>query len=249
MRKLVVLSVLAVLLIAPVLRAQQDEFAMGNKFYESKDYPSAIRMYESVLKQGVESAPLYFNLGNAYFKNGDLGEAILNYMRARRLDPGDEDIQSNLEFARQYSRVQMEGVELNPVTGLLNSLLSPYHVDLLAWVASGCFVILMLILILRFGFGFTGSVVRGSIVTMLTLTVIAAALTTYKYRSEYLVRRGVILAEESPVYTGASENSDIELQGAPGLVVRILDESDGFYNVQFANKRRGWIKSDLVAEI
>jgi len=240
---------MAFLTAVPVLRAQEDEFAMGNNFYESKDYPSAIRMYESVLKQGEESAPLYFNLGNAYFKNGDLGHAVLNYMRAQRLDPGDEDIRNNLEFAQKFSRVQMEGAELNPVSGLLNSLLAPYHVDLLAWAASGCFILLILVLILRFGFGFMGAVARAFIVALVTLTIIASALTTYKYRTEYVVRRGVILAEESPVYTGASENSDIELQGAPGLVVRILNEADGFYNVQFANNRRGWIKSDLVAEI
>ena len=112
------IGLLAVVLTAAsvgTLFAQSDEFAMANKFYESKDYDSAIRLYESVLKQGTESAALRFNLGNAYFKKGDLGRSVLNYLRAKRLDPTDEDIRHNLEFARQFSQVQMVGVELNPV--------------------------------------------------------------------------------------------------------------------------------------
>ncbi|MBD3331836.1 hypothetical protein GF356_03210, partial [candidate division GN15 bacterium] len=49
--------------------------------------------------------------------------------------------------------------------------------------------------------------------------------------------------------TGPSEKSEIELQGAPGLVVEVLAEKDGFYNVQFENQRRGWIDKDLVAVV
>lgn len=83
----------------------------------------------------------------------------------------------------------------------------------------------------------------------LVLMVVSAGLTTFKYRHDYGTDRGIIIADESEVYTGPSEQSDVELEGAPGLVVEIIGQSNGFYNVLFENKRRGWIKKELVAEI
>ena len=229
--------------------AQTDRFARANELYEQKEYAGAIEVYTEIINGGVESASLYFNLGNAYFKKGDLGHAILYYLRAKRLDPSDEDIVSNLEFARQFSRVQMEGVQLNPINSFLISLVDPYRIDTLAWVSSACFVLFFLFLIVRFGLGISNSGVRVGIVLALLLLVASVSMTTFKYRNDFLTRRGVIIAEEAPVQTGASEQSDIELQGAPGLIVEILAETGGYYNVLFENKRRGWIRKDLVAEI
>lgn len=226
-----------------------EEFAQANKFYEEKEFDKAIQAYEIVLKQGVESASLYYNLGNAYFKKGDLGHAILYYMRAKQLDPSDEDITHNLAFAKQFSRVQMEGVELNPISTFMVSLVDPYRLETLAWVSSGCFILLFLFLIFRFGLGISISGVRIGAVLTLILLVVSVSLTTFKYRHDFLTRRGVIVAEEAPVKTGPSEQSDIELQGASGLIVEILAETPEYYNVLFENKRRGWIKKDLIAEI
>jgi len=230
-------------------QSEVEAFRMGNKFYEEKDYASATRMYQSILAQGLESAELYFNLGNACFKGGDLGHAIVYYLKAQRLDPGNDDISHNLEFARRFSRVQMEGVALNPVSSFLSATVAPYSLNTLAWASSLLVVLLTVLLMFRWGLGFTAVTLRAGITAMVVLLIVSASLTTFKYRHDYLTRRAVIIAEESPVHTGASEQSDIELQGAPGLVVEILEESGDYYNVLFENKRRGWIRKDLVAEV
>ncbi|MFQ5499322.1 MAG: tetratricopeptide repeat protein [Candidatus Zixiibacteriota bacterium] len=237
------------LVLSSAAMGQQDEFEMANKFYEQRDYESAIRMYRSVLNQGVESAPLHFNLGNAYFKDGDLGRAVLYYMKARRLDPSDVDISHNLEFARRYSRVQMEGVKLNPVSSFFESVVAGYRLDVMAWVSSIFFVMVICLIAVMKALSLSSPVVRIFVVISLTLAVVASSLTTFKYRTDYLTRRAVIVAEEAPVFTGPSEQADQELDAAPGLIVEILGESDGFYNVLFENKRRGWLQKQLVAEI
>lgn len=229
--------------------AQSEEFAMANRFYEDKDFASAVRMYESILNRDVESANLYFNLANAYFKAGDLGHAVLYYSKARRLAPSDEDVAFNLEFAKQFSRVQMQGVQLNPIRSFFVSLVDSYELERLAWMATAFFVLLMVGLIIRFGLGYNLSPVRILMVVSAILLLVAGSLTTFKYRYDYLTRRAVIIADESPVYTGASELSEIELRGAPGLIIEITSESGDFLNVLFENKRRGWIKKDLVAPI
>ena len=222
---------------------------MANRFYEDKDFASAIRMYQSILNRGVESANIHFNLANAYFKSGDLGHAVLYYSKARRLAPGDEDVAFNLEFAKQFSRVQMQGVELNPIRNFLVELVDTYELQRLAWIATALFIILLIGMTVRFGLGYNSSSVRILMVVSAILLVAAGSLTSFKYRYDYLTRRAVIIADESPVYTGASEQSEVELRGAPGLIVEITSESGDFLNVLFENKRRGWIKKGLVAPI
>lgn len=246
---LLFLLLLMIAMAAPNTFAQDDEFLMGNSFYEAKDYPSAIRMYESVLNQNVESAPLYFNLANSYFKSGDLGRAILFYHKARRINPTDPDIEHNLEFASQYSRVQMEGVLLSPIDQFLRSMVQPYRLTILARVTSILFIILIAIQIIRLGVEARSRLLASATIVALALVFVTGAMTGYKYRVDHLERRGVVTADEAPVYSGPSVQSEVELDGAPGLVVEILSESDGFYNVLFENQRRGWIQKDKLAEI
>jgi tetratricopeptide (TPR) repeat protein len=241
-----------VLLLAAVSVSGQstdDLFAVGNKHYEAKQFDSAAAAYLQLVEQGTVSAPLHFNLGNAYFKTGDLGQAILHYLKAKRLDPADEDIAQNLEFAQRFTSVQMEGVALNPVSSLFEAMVAPYRLDLLAWISSACFFLFLALLIARFGLGFTGSSLKAGIWFSLSLLLIASVFTTVKYEHDYLTQRAVIIADEGVVRTGPSELSDKELDTAPGLVVEILSESGDYYNVLFENKRRGWIKKDLVAVV
>lgn len=75
-------------------------FEEANRFYEQGNYPEAISRYQMLLKHGV-SPQVLFNLGNAHFRNGDVGLAIANYRRAQRLAPRDADVLANLRFARQ----------------------------------------------------------------------------------------------------------------------------------------------------
>ncbi len=227
----------------------REQFSLANEYYEQKKYANAIETYQVILESGVESAALYFNLGNAYFKEGDLGHAVLYYLRAKRLDPSDEDIRHNLQFAQQFSSVKMEGVQLNPIQSFFVSLVDPYPLEVLAWLSSGLFILFLVLLVVRYGLGTVGISVRVLTAFSLVLLVGSVGLTTLKYRHDYLTRRAVIITEEAPVQTGPSDQSDLELQGAPGLVVEILDESGDYLNVLFENKRRGWIKRDYLAVV
>jgi tetratricopeptide (TPR) repeat protein len=74
-------------------------FSAANELYRGLKYQEAARAYEKILAGGYESAALYYNLGNALFKAGNAPAAILNYERAKRLAPRDEDIGHNLALA------------------------------------------------------------------------------------------------------------------------------------------------------
>lgn len=80
------------------------DFYRANLYYEAGNYAGAIEKEVSILDKGLKSGNLYYNLGNAYFKNGELGKAILNYERARRLMPRDSDLLSNYRHAKSLMK-------------------------------------------------------------------------------------------------------------------------------------------------
>lgn len=239
----------AALSAATLKASPADDFTQGNQYYEQKKYDSAVVVYERLVRSGLESAPLYFNLGNASFRAGDLGHAVLYYLRAQRLDPKDPDISANLDFARRFTSVQMEGVQLNPVSSLFESIVAPYSLSTLAWASSAFFILLFAFLIARFGYAMRGGLIKTGMWLALVLLFSASLLTTVKYHHDFLVRRAVVIAEQSVVHTGPSELAEKELDASPGLVVEILAESSDFYNVLFENKRRGWIRKDQVTVV
>src|SRR5213596_601477 len=85
----------------------------GNALYAQKDYAGAALAYEQALQAG-HSAAVHYNLGNALFKAGKIGRAILNYRRAHYIDPRDPDITGNLDFARNYRVDKVLGIASPP---------------------------------------------------------------------------------------------------------------------------------------
>ncbi|MFQ5607054.1 MAG: hypothetical protein ACE5GA_03835 [Candidatus Zixiibacteriota bacterium] len=224
-------------------------FEDGNTSYDSAQYIEAIGSYHKILDAGWESADLYFNLGNAYFESGDLGHSLLNYLRAKRLDPADEDINDNLEFARSFVAVQMEGVRLNPLSDFLHSSTEGWPLERWGWLSTLSLVALSLAAIaLIFDLARAG-VLRLVIISLTLVFVILASLTTFKYRSEFAADRAVVVIPNLPVTDRPSVDGDLEFTVAAGLEIEILDSSNGYYLALFENKRRGWLSADAVERL
>ena len=113
---------------ARVLDAQSaaaGQYNEANALYRAGDFAAARRTYLEVVDAGVQDARLYYNLGNACFKAGKLGEAILWYERARRLVPHDEDIEANLRFANLVKKDRDPQVE-DGLGALVAALVAAY---------------------------------------------------------------------------------------------------------------------------
>ena len=100
-----VMSALPVLVWAQDPAAPVEVFTQGNRHYDAGEYEAAIESYSTLVQRGVVDAHLYYNLGNAYYKAGMLGPAMLFYERAARLAPRDEDIAENRGLLRSLLRV------------------------------------------------------------------------------------------------------------------------------------------------
>lgn len=92
------------------LVAQDTAIKEAEVAYTKGDYKSAIDLYEGLLENKGESAAIYYNLGNAYYKDGQIAPAILNYERALLLSPADGDIRFNLQMAKQRSVDKIEPI-------------------------------------------------------------------------------------------------------------------------------------------
>ena len=87
---------------------QESLFAEGNRLYQEGDFAAAAASYGAVIEGGFESAEVYYNLGNAHFRLGESAHAVLNYRRAARLDPGNDDIRANLALVSQRLQDRIE---------------------------------------------------------------------------------------------------------------------------------------------
>src|SRR5216684_895 len=103
------LLVIGVCCVTTLVASPADEFKAANQLYDAGNFSEAVAAYE---KLEPKTAPVYFNLGNAYFRQDKLGQAILNYERARRLAPRDPDILANLKFAER--RLGVDEANMSP---------------------------------------------------------------------------------------------------------------------------------------
>ena len=95
--KKIVVSILFLFCLVRVNAADPGvEFSKGNELYQKGKYEDAAKIFEAILLSGNESEEVYYNLGNAYYKQNKLPQAILNYERALRLAPGNDDIRFNI---------------------------------------------------------------------------------------------------------------------------------------------------------
>ena len=106
----------------------------GDSAYIKEDYTAAIQIYEALLKNG-EAAEVYYNLGNSYYKIGEIAKAVLNYERALLLQPGNSDIRANLEVARAKTIDKVEAIPEVFFVSWIKSLINSMSVD--AWATLG----------------------------------------------------------------------------------------------------------------
>lgn len=123
--------------------------AEGDSAYMRNDYVSAIQIYENLLKKG-EAAEIYYNLGNSYYKAGDIARAILNYERASLLQPGNTDIRANLEIARSKTIDKVTPLPEIFFVAWTKIMINSLNADVWAKLGIVCFIFLLISLYLFF---------------------------------------------------------------------------------------------------
>ncbi len=238
---------LAAPLIAAVTASPTAAFYGANTAYGDGQWQKAIDGYQSVLAAGLESAAVYYNLGNAYEKSGHPGLAILNYERARRLAPADADIRANLQFARE------EG-DIEPETALWERLAFPLGERLstaaLVLLTSGLYTLAMLLLIARLLWPRASSPAgRGAVAVAVLLLVCSSSLGYRVWR--YHVNTSAVVTQpgNAAVRFEPSEDGTTYFKAPEGSVLRVVERRAGWVQVARPDGRRGWIAGKAITDI
>ena len=220
-----------------------NEVARANDLYASNNYLQAADSYESLRERGFNNGHLYYNLGNTYIRLGKIGPAILNYIRAQKLIPRDENLQANLNYAIQQTRDKI----MPPPPDTLATLffwVSDLSVNENINFALAINLIFWLILTAWFYFRTDFlRLVRNSILFLLLLTFVAIGV---KLHFESNSKIGVVLAKTVSVKSDLDASNITLFELHEGALVNITDERQGWVEVQLDSKQKGWIPKDSL---
>ena len=237
---------------AEILGAEVSKLlSSGNQFYSQGNYKAAIEQYERVVQLPFSNEIVYYNLGNAYFKNNQLGNAILNFEKASKLAPHDQDVIANLELAKSRIADKIESRQENFLVRELRKMTSFLPLDVetalvvLMFVSANLSFALFLLsrspLLSRLA-------LIGAGVLMFFSCVLGVSNAMRIYQAETL-REGVVLADKVDVVSGPAADNSILFSVHEGLKIRIENELEGWLHISLENGWNGWIKKDGVGMI
>ena len=219
--------------------------------YQKGNYQQAIRDYEEILKNG-ESAEIYFNLGNAYYRTDNITKAVLNYERARLLSPGDDDINFNLQFAHSKTIDKITPQSEMFFVTWYKSLVNFTSVD--NWANTGILSIVMaLLLVLLYLFGPQLMLRKIGFFGGLAFFVIFLLSNLFAFQQKQALdnRTGAIIMTPSVnIKKTPAKNSADQFVLHEGTRVDIIDKGMTDWRcIRVGDGREGWIETKAIEEI
>lgn len=223
----------------------------ANKAYAAQDFAKAQELYEQILGTGFESANLYFNLGNAFYKQGDNLKAILNYERAKRLSPRNKDIDFNLKIANQFVVDNIEQLPKPFFARWWSSIVSLSSAD--GWATWSVFIF-VLFLVLLGSYFFSRSLrirklafsaaVFAAVFVILSFTLANRQSNLVKDRTSALILCPRVNVKSAPSVTGTDLFMIHE-----GLKVKITDQLEKWREIELSDGNKGWVKDSCLVRI
>jgi hypothetical protein len=221
----------------------------ANRLYEEGRYAEAAKRYQALVDAGLVHTHLYYNLGNAYFKSGDLGHAMLNYRRAQRLLPRDPDVRNNLALAlaKTQDRIPAEGT--GATTQILHRLFewtTPCELAfaaLIGWLGvCGSLIAAVLAASHRRALLYASGVAA--------ILVLAATLSAGVWLFDENSRPpAVVVVDRTTLRSGPGESYPQEFSLHAGAPVRVIERRAGWTRVLLPGELQGWAQDEAIEEI
>jgi len=216
-------------------------FADAGKAYDAGQFAEAARKYESILGQGQISHELFFNLGNALYKQGRTGDAVLQYRRAWMLAPRDPDAAANLRLAAQASNALVPDLPLASVLFFKLSFKEWLRVALASyWICAA--------LIALYLFAPPRRPLLRRTIAVFSFTLALGIAGAAQWHAMHRRPEVVVLAPAQQALFAPMDNSTPHFALPPGSVVRTIESSGPWVKVAYG-KDAGWIKSTACAAV
>ncbi len=216
----------------------------ANKAYNKEKYNDAIILYNKVLEKGDVASDLYYNLGNCYFRIANYPMAILNYERAKKLNPADADVDFNLKIANTKIIDKIETVpQLFFVKWwiLLSNILSYDYWAIISIISISSFFIFLFIYLasttyqlkkLSFWIGFS----------MIFITIFSIHFAFKQYNNINAFNQAIIFTPTVTVKSSPDEKGADKFVIHEGTKVILLDELNNWVKISIANGSNGWVE-------
>ncbi|MEM7130801.1 MAG: hypothetical protein AAF702_31040 [Chloroflexota bacterium] len=231
--------------------APKETMEAGNRLYDEGRFAEAALTYEGLVSQGVRDGRLFFNLANAYYKENDLGRAILNYERAVLLIPRDSDLRANLRLANSQAadRYEAQRESLIGQAALTTSRWLTLNEMALLGLCSWFVVVLLWIVLNRY----VSASPRlreitwyGVILTALVL-VSSVLLLGVRVYADQTRPQGILLASEVDVLSGPNPNNITEFTLHAGAKITILETRGQWLRLALpGDELQGWVPAETV---
>ena len=251
MRNLTILFVFLFIYQAGNGQSLEDSLKLGNEYYSEDRFEDAINTYEKIVAQGYEAPELYYNLGNAYFKSHKITYAILNYERARLLDPGNEDINYNLDIARSFVVDKIETVPEFFIPQWHKSLVNMFSGNAWAIISLASFILLLIFLSL-----YLYTRTYGIKKLSFWINVLLVYLTVSSFVFSMNHRKGVlhpgtalILTPSVTVESSPDESGTDLFLIHEGTKVNVKESVGDWTRIKLSDGKEGWIPTGSLVEI
>lgn len=236
-------TAISTLLAGTVAAADEDGFGKANQSYNDGHFQEAAAGYEALVQSGRWNANLFYDLGNAYYRLGNFGKAILNYERALALDPRQPEADANLRLARDEARaleLRRDVIEryANMATVKQYSIAAAIGFWLAVFVAAHMF------LSRRRSFGRIGLIVTGVLISSASAFAISTLETGTRGNA-----LAVVTAKETEARLATADNAKSILLLPGGSEVKILSERGDWIYAALPNDQRGWIPASSAERV
>lgn len=239
------------LLTVSVFGQNQSLFQDANEAYTKGNYEKAVEKYQQIIANGEASAEVYYNLGNAHYKLNHIAPSIYNYEKALQLKPKDEDIQNNLQFARNMT---IDDIPENEKTGFsktINGLISTFSFDTwaaFAVIGSVLFVVLFLL------YYFSGRTLAKRLffagAAFAFLCTVACVFFAYEQQDiQQNNKYAIIFSEEAEVRSEPTMRGDEAFVLHEGTRAKVLEDYQGWVKIELADGTQGWTQKDNLREL
>jgi tetratricopeptide (TPR) repeat protein len=249
------ITYLIVLLALPFAGFANDEanmlFAKANGQYAKANYKDAVQSYQNILKGGYQSATVYFNLGNSYYKLGDIPSAILYYEKAHRLNPGDEDINTNIQIANLKTTDKIEATPDFFLTKWWEAFVLCCPVSTLGWLSillfiAGCAVLIVYLYAATVGLKRAAFYTAIGLLFFGLVTIFMAANQVHYFASH---RQAIVFNNSVTVKSEPGQGAKALFVIHEGTKVDVLENNNTWLRVKLLNGNEGWIQLNDVKDI
>jgi tetratricopeptide (TPR) repeat protein len=227
--------------------ADSMQFGKANEAYRKADYQSAIKLYGDLTAIHSRNATLHYNLANSFYRDGRLGESILHYERALRIEPRNADIRNNLAFVQSMLEYRVEDTR-NWYVRTGEQILMRFTEREVVIFTALCYALLVgsWCVALFFRSGAPWSWRRKSALVVL---LIALVLLFSKNLETRFFRDAIVLDDEVEVRYGPSDADQTAFRLGTGLKVYVVDRRPEWSRILLVNGKGGWVRNRRLAEV